>query len=80
MSVWREEAMWSIHAAANSADIEARPSYLIPNRRWWFQFWKPRWRMIEGVSQADMIRFAANLANQDARLANPDKKTAKNRE
>lgn len=56
MSDWNQRAFGAISAAIYGGDPEAVPDYFVPNRRWWFQFWKPKWRLARGVSVAQLQR------------------------
>jgi hypothetical protein len=56
MKKWEIEARAVIMSAVMSPDPEATPVYRVPNRRWFFQIWKPRWRMERGVSRAQLAR------------------------
>ena len=59
MERWRQEALGAVCDAL--ADPDKRPRYRIPARRWW-QFWKPRWEWIEGMSLNDGKRIVSTLA------------------
>jgi len=45
---WRDEAMSQIMCARIDPDFT--PRYRVPARKWW-QFWKPKWQWIEGISE-----------------------------
>lgn len=51
---WKAEARAAIFKAVLS-DPDAVPKYRMPTNFWW-EFWKPRWEMVEGTSLNQMRR------------------------
>lgn len=45
-------------------DPDYTPRYRVPARRWW-QFWKPKWRWVTGISQ-NQVRRAFGVTNPPA--------------
>jgi hypothetical protein len=60
MRQWKQDAYAAI-AAADFFDDDYVPEYRVPARRWW-QLWKPRWRMVRGVSRAQTRRAQEAVA------------------
>jgi hypothetical protein len=52
---WRGDAAASI-LRGSYADPDYVPRYRMPNRRFFWQLWKPKWRWVEGVSMRQMQR------------------------
>lgn len=51
--IWKNAAYQAVYES--QADPDHRPVYRVPNRSWW-QFWKPKWRTVVGVSTNDILR------------------------
>jgi hypothetical protein len=47
VSEWKDRALFEIMAA--QYDPDHAPIYYVPARKWW-EFWKPRWREVRGLS------------------------------
>jgi hypothetical protein len=53
MDDWREEAL--AEAWLGRMNPDHTPRYRVPARPWW-QFWKPKWMWVSGVSENQMRR------------------------
>jgi hypothetical protein len=58
---WKEAARQEVFEAAYLRGPDARPLFKV--RRHWWQFWAPKFQMVEGVSRADLQR-AHNAAQR----------------